>query len=169
MKSESNPDLAQAASYALGASLQKTAEESHKSDVIDAIRQAWTQSESVGDRLALLDAMGNSGQPAYLPELRSVIDTRNWANAEEGSALRAKAVFALRFIRTSDAAQILAQALTEPDLRVRQAAVQAVAMASWNEIFRKPLQSCATSDSVASLQANCRSVLEAADRTVASR
>lgn len=164
MKNESNPDLSQGASYALGSSIQKATDDSQKGDAIEALRQRYLSSNgNVSDQLSALDAIGNSGQAAYLPDLRSIIQS---ADAE--SVLKAKAVFALRFIRSNEATDLLAQSLGSVDSQIRQAAARAISMASWNDSFRAPLQSCASSDSVSSVQALCRSVLSASDPKLAS-
>ncbi len=164
MKTEPNADLAQGASYALGSSLQKAPDDAQKADLVEALRQRLIGSgTSLADQLSALDAIGNSGQTDYLPDLRSIISDSNAA-----SALRAKAVFALRFIHSNEATTLLSQSLSASDLIIRQAAARAMSMASWSESFRKPLQNCSTSDPIASIQAICRSVINNADPKFAS-
>ncbi|MFL5813579.1 MAG: HEAT repeat domain-containing protein [Bdellovibrionia bacterium] len=164
MKSDPNKDLAQGASYALGASLQNSPESAQKTEVIESLRQTLASSSaSLSDQLSALDAIGNSGQASYLPELRAFI-----SNPDSSAVLKAKAVFALRFIRSSEAIDLLARSLSASDFQVRQSAARAIAMASWSESFRKPLQSCASSDPYTSIQSICRSALEATGPQVAS-
>jgi hypothetical protein len=164
MKSEPNKDLAQGASYALGASLQNSPDSAQKTELIESLRQTLASSSAnLSDQLSALDAIGNSGQTSFLPELRALI-----SNPDSSSVLKAKAVFALRFIRSSEASDLLAQSLSSSDYQVRQSAARAMAMANWNESFRKPLQSCASSDPLTSIQSICRSALEASDPKLAS-
>jgi hypothetical protein len=164
MKTEPNADLSQGASYALGSSIQKTSDESKKADAIEALRERYLNSSgNLSDQLAALDAIGNSGQAAYLPDLRSIIQS-----ADAASLLKAKAVFALRFIQSSEATELLSQSLTSVDTQVRQSAARAIAMARWSDSFRNPLQTCASKDPVSSIQAICRSTLAASDPTLAS-
>jgi hypothetical protein len=164
MKSDPNKDLAQGAAYALGASLQNTPDSAQKTDYIESLRQTLASSSAnPSDLLSALDAIGNSGQASYLPELRALI-----SNPDSSAVLKAKAVFALRFIRSSEATDLLAHSLSSSDYQVRQSAARAMALASWSESFRKPLQSCASSDPLASIQSICRSALEASNPKIAS-
>jgi hypothetical protein len=168
MSSESNKDLSQGASYALGASLQKTPDGEQKSDLIESLRQTLAQALSkndgnLSDQLSALDAIGNSGQAAYLPELRALI-----TSSESLAVLRAKAVYALRFIRSNEATNLLTQSLSSSDYQVRQSAARAIALASWTDSFRVPLQNCASSDPLSSIQSICRSTLATSDPKLAS-
>ena len=159
MKSEANGDLAHGAAFALGASLQNTSNDAQSATALEQIRQSWQLLTSqgsggnLGDQLALLDAMGNSGRSEYLSELQKTID-------ESGNPdLRAKAVFALRFMSGSDATQMLSQHLTDADSKVRLASAEAISQARWNEEFREPLQTCAASELLARIQAVCQAAL----------
>jgi hypothetical protein len=165
MRNEPNNDLSQGASYALSASLRRTNDETQRQEGIDAIRQLWLRSGGrLSDQLSALDAMGNSGQSAFIPELRMVI-----ANTDAPSALRSKAVFALRFISTPEATRLLTESLSaSSDFQIRQSAARAMAMAEWKDAFRSPLSHCASSDPVSSLQSVCRSVLQSSDPRLAS-
>lgn len=164
MKNEPNADLSQGASYALGSSIQKTSDESKKTDAIEALRERYLNSSgNLSDQLAALDAIGNSGQATYLPDLRAIIQS-----SDAAAILKAKAVFALRFIQSSEATDLLSQSLASADAQVRQSAARAIAMARWSDSFRKPLQTCASKDPVSSIQSICRSTLATSDPTFAS-
>lgn len=157
VEGESNSDLSQGAAFALGASLRSAPDDSAREHAVELIKDEWeTQgSATVGERLALLDVMGNSGSVEFLPALREAINS--------GDALvEAKAVFALRFVQSNDATLLLAQHLSDTDARVRQAAVDAIKLSSWNETFRKPLQTCSASDTAKQTQATCQTILQSA-------
>ena len=118
MNGQSNQDLAQGAAYALGASLQATPSQAATAQISDG----WTQAvadNSISQEMALLDAMGNSGLPTYLPTIETVINGAN-------SALQAKALFALRFIPGDEPLAILQAHLQDPNPQLSQASAAAL-------------------------------------------
>lgn len=170
MRTEVNHDLALGAGFALGSALQQAAASGVAADLagaddvsrrqaLQAVRDAWaiqqaSSSVSTGDRLALLDVMGNSGRSEFLPDLKSVLAS------EADPIVRAKAVFALRAIATEDARELLVKSLADPAVQIREAAAAAIAQGSWNEVFRSAVSACASSDSVTRVQAACQRILD---------
>jgi HEAT repeat protein len=160
MSTQSNPDLASGAAYALGSSLQNTAQNSSSSPQVNAavaqIQQLWTTASSAGNlsqEMNALDAMGNSGRSEYLTDLTNVIDES--ADAD----LRAKAVFALRYMTSDQATQLLSNSLSDASNTVRLAAVQAIQTAPWNTGFQSAVASCASMESVNEIRSACQSLL----------
>ena len=120
---------------------------------IQQIENALIQAQSVSARIAVLDVMGNSGRAEFLPSLESII------SSEAASNVKSRAVYALRFVKNSAAAQDLVNSLGSGDISIRTAAAGAIELAEWNEIFRAPLQRCSSSDPVSRIQDSCRKAL----------
>lgn len=152
MQSATDPHLAQGAAFALGSALQSAGNDAQAKSAIQQIKDSWQSQNSVTDRLAILDVMGNSGRAEFYPTLKSVIASNDPAQ------LRARAVFALRFIDQPAAVQTLAASLGDKDTTVRQAAVGAMGT-TWNETYRAPVEQCAQSESEARVQELCRKTL----------
>ncbi len=156
MRSNSQPHLAQGAAFALGSALQSAGQDSQAQSAIQMIQEAWqaqAQSNQVPEQLALLDVMGNSGRPEFYPTLQKVIQGENSAQ------LRARAVFALRFMHDDASAQTLLVSLDDREAPVREAAVNAMEV-TWNEKYRAPLARCAQAETETRIQESCRKVLE---------
>jgi hypothetical protein len=169
ISAESDPDLVSGAAYALGASLgnlsgnslntgtSTTSLSAQAASSAAQIEQLWATASSAGNvsqEVTALGAMGNSGLPQYLPDLTNVIES-----SATNDMLKAKAVYALRFITNSEAVSLLDTSLADPSASVRLAAVQAMALAPWNSSFINPLSSCATQEKVMQIQAACQSLL----------
>ncbi len=150
MQAEQDIDLAHGAAFALGSSLQQAGAEAKPS--IALVQAAWRKQTSLDQQLALLDVMGNSGRAEFLSQILSAMQ-------EQDSAVRAKAVFSLRFVNTERSTLALAQALEDPLPSVRQAAVNALQFAEWQEAYRAPLQRCALEDSENQLRTACQTML----------
>jgi hypothetical protein len=118
----SNREIASAAQLALGAVARNLAEKSPERAariVDDAIRQieASSSEEEAGQ---LLLALGNAGSARALPVITRFI-------AIPSSTLRAAAAFALRWIASSQADELLTQTLSsDPDAKVRLEAAVAL-------------------------------------------
>jgi hypothetical protein len=157
MQTEKNPDLAHGAAFALGSALQNApAGDPQITSAVNAILAAWSsqgQAGDMGEKLAWLDVMGNSGRSEFLPAIESVLA------GTEDPTLRARAVFALRFIATESAALDLIRALADNAAQVRLAAANAIGFAAWNEAFRSPLTACGGSDASAQVRASCLAAL----------
>lgn len=156
MQAEKDARLAQTAAFALGSALQNAGQDAQSARAITQIENAWAaqaQGGSVGQQLALLDVMGNSGRAEFYPSVQAVYA------GENSAILRARAVFALRFMNSSAATQDLISRLSDPAPQVREAAANAIAHATWKESFRAPLESCAGSETVAKVQSSCRNAL----------
>jgi hypothetical protein len=154
MRSEQDPHLSQGAAFALGFALQNAANDSQAANAIRQIESAWhALPPTLGDQLALLDVMGNSGRAEFLPDLKSTI-----AGSPDPS-LRARAVLALRFIKNGAATQELAARLADKETVVREAAAGAIALADWSETFRSPLERCSQLEAVGRIQESCRNTL----------
>ena len=145
-QSSANADLSNGATWALGSALQNAPVDTSSLRAISSVQQAWTTAQSMtqgeNEELVLLDAMGNSGRPEFMPILSQVIAS------DSDNVLRTKAVYALRFIPSPDAVTLLGQELGDSNASVRLAAANAMVSAPWNEAFQAPLQHCVSSESV---------------------
>jgi len=153
MQAERDPRLSQAAAFALGSALQQSGTDSQSARAISQIEGAWKAAGNLGDQLALLDVMGNSGRTEFYPSVQTVIESGG------NPALRARAVFSLRFMTNSDSQLVLIRSLSDASPVVREAAAKAIELASWKEAFRTPLEVCSGSESVTRVQDVCRKVL----------
>lgn len=154
-RTESNSDLAHGAGYALGSSLQN-GDPALVGQAIQSIQDSWaaqSKSGNLGEELSLLDVMGNSGRSEFLSDVKSAL---------QGQDLRAKAVYALRYMNNPDSVRLLGQYLSDQNATVREAAVDAIKAAPWNEGFRQPLTSCANGSMDAHVQSGCQSILASA-------
>lgn len=151
-----NKDLAYGAAYALGSAIQNN-NAKNVADAISAIQNAWNniaQSNNTDAQLALIDAMGNSGKGEFIPSLLSVI------SGNYPSMVKAKAVFALRFMNENTATSVIAQNLAgNLDIEIREASVNAMKAAEWNEIFRPSLQACTKLETISRIKTSCQDVL----------
>jgi hypothetical protein len=152
----SNSDLANGALWALGSSLQNAPSDPTSQQAISSIQAAWSTADTA-QQLNLLDAMGNSGRPDFLPILENVIDN-------DPTALQSKAVFALRYIQTPDAESLLSQELANQNPALRLSAAQAMNQSASQtpvaQVFVAPLQKCASSESVNEIQKVCQATLQ---------
>jgi hypothetical protein len=148
----SDADLASGALWALGSSLQKPQDTAAKKEV-QAIEQDWTDALSSGleRQLTVLDAMGNSGRPEFLPTLAAEIGAPDpW--------VRGKAIFALRFIDSPDATGLLAAELVSTADSDRLAAASAIQSGNWNPGLLGPVRTCAANERVQEIQSICKNV-----------
>jgi len=116
-----NADLAYDAALVLGSEIRKDP----SGEVASAVRTLTDlyQTASAGhqafEQMIYLDAMGNSGSSAFV----SVVE-QNLASSDE--AIRAKGVYAARFMNTSVAQPLILRGLQDPSPTVRLSAVKAV-------------------------------------------
>jgi hypothetical protein len=158
-QSDTDANLSSAAQLALGSSLQNAPTTDPTAQTsIASIQQAWASAQSTAQsepqEMNLLSAMGNSGNPAFLPILSNVID------GDGDSSLKSTAVYALRGIQSPDAVGILDRELSDPNPALRLAAANAIQIGTWNSSYQAPLQQCANSDSVGQVQAACQAALK---------
>jgi hypothetical protein len=112
----------------------------------------------------MLDVMGNSGRPEFLPSLEGVIQ-----NGADPVEVRARAVYALRFVNAAAASRDLLASLASPETALREAAAGAIAAGSWSESYRAPLEACAASEPVGRIQESCRKTLASNARVASSQ
>lgn len=153
-RNANDPELSSGATWALGSSLQNAIIDSSVQRAIESIQQSWGTlvSASRSEQLDLLDAMGNSGRAEFFPILNSVANGQN-------DALQAKAVFALRFIQTPDAINLLDSKISDSNPTIRLAAASAMQLAPWHASFQAPLLKCAAGDPVPQVQSACKTAL----------
>lgn len=157
MVSEKDGHLAQSAAFALGSSLQNSPNDAQSARGIAQIESAWKAQgagDNLGAKLALLDVMGNSGREEFFPKVQEVID----GSAE--TRVKARAVFALRFMTSDLATQSLLQHLRDPVVELREAAARALSQAEWKEAFRSPLGHCVSNESESRVRDHCRKTLD---------
>lgn len=156
MRGEKNADLANGAAFALGSALQKAPNDRASQDAIVALSQAWyyqKKSENIEAKLVVLDAIGNSGRVEFLLELARTV------RSDEPAPVRARALFAMRFIQSEASTRAISDGLRDPEPLVRAAAIEAIKLATWTEAFRGPVDACAKTETVAHIQSQCRSLL----------
>lgn len=150
MASERDPRFEQGAAFALGSALQNPS--GGDQAAIQQIQSSFDASAGAS-RMAMLDAMGNSGRSEFLPTLESELQSA------DSAAVKAKAMFALRFIKSPAAVQDLIAGLSSAEGAVREAAAAAMGAADWSESFRAPLEKCRNGDALANVQNACASTL----------
>lgn len=156
MQSERDPRLSQAAAFALGSALQGGAQDAAATQAIEQLRSAWQAAKaagSVGDQLAILDAMGNSGRAEFLSILL--------AASREATVVtvRARALYALRFVKDPAVPPTLIAGLAATEAPMREASAGAIELAAWTEGFRAPLERCASQEPLTRIQESCRKSL----------
>ncbi|MGE3261328.1 MAG: hypothetical protein AB7K68_06085 [Bacteriovoracia bacterium] len=157
MENQQDPDLKSGSSYALGSSLQN-ARGVVADSAMASLRAQWqaaVQSGDLGAQLSVLDAIGNSGRTEFVSDLKTLVES------QAQIALRAKAVFSLRFMNTGESTAVLVNHFFDADEKMRESAVQAVALAPWKEQFRNPLQACSSHEAVDRIQKECDELLRA--------
>lgn len=157
MEQQTNKDLAQGASYALGSGLQQASGKSAEQGM-RALRQQWQNAVGSGDlsaQLSVLDAIGNSGRAEFFPDMQTLVESGT--NID----LRAKATFAVRFMDATGKVALLSATLADRNEHLREASVKAISLAQWSEQFRGPLQSCSSHEAVAHIQKECDELLSA--------
>jgi len=112
---EAEPELALNAAFAIGASIKKEPSEGDERKLLELTRGA----ADLEEKLAYIDAIGNSGSPNLLPALEDSLRSDN-------SRVRAKAVFALRWMRADAVTKRTEEFLTDASPDVRSAAERAL-------------------------------------------
>lgn len=153
MQSATDPRLSQAAAFALGSALQNAPGDAQSARAVELLSQNLAAASSVPAELAALDVIGNSGRADFVPSLETVIQ------GDAPAQVRARAVFALRFVNTPGAAQDLVSALASSEAAIRESAANAIATGTWREAFRAPLTQCSSRESVTRIQASCAQTL----------
>jgi hypothetical protein len=111
---ETHPDIAMGAAFAIGSSLKKTPDSIAEQSLLDLFDAARSPELKRG----YLDAMGNSGNPRFLPAIEEALKS-------DDVAMREKAVFALRWMEDAKARAILEQATQDSNTRVQTQATLA--------------------------------------------
>jgi HEAT repeat protein len=159
MGSEQDASLAQAAAFALGSALQSAGNSPQATNAIAQINAAWAAAQgNIADQLNLLDVMGNSGRSEFLPLLQQIVDEKGDVN------VRARALFALRFVKDPSVSTILIARLADAESVLREAAAEAMGLAGWTESFRAPLERCQSGESVDRIQSSCEKTLSSNPR-----
>lgn len=166
MLNDSNPDLSSGAGFALGSSLQQSngqgtegsppAQQSVQ-QAIQAIQSSWSgalEARNISQESVLLDVMGNSGNSSFMPAIQGAIDNST------DPALTAKAVFALRFMNSTESTQLLVANLANANTNIRLAAASAIALAQGSPAFQTPLRNCAQSDTASQVRTTCQKALD---------
>jgi hypothetical protein len=108
-------DLAQNAVFAVGSELKQGDDPTARQTLLNY----YASSSSESDRLNALDAMGNSGDPSFVPTLDQVIATGTISEQE-------RAVYAARFMPAISAAPILLSAYNTGVAGMQTAAIRAL-------------------------------------------
>ena len=143
----SDAELATNAAFALGSGLQKGADAASEQKLADFMAHTQTSAE----KLAGIDAIGNSGDKNLLPSLEPSL-------ASADAAIRERATYALRFMQDSQAQTLLQKAFTDAEPQVQAAAARAVLFQKNQQVYVASLQTCQSS-STATVSAICRQAL----------
>ncbi len=146
------PGFNESAAYALGASLKKEQDAVQRQDLEKTLIDLLAQSKTNYEKATYLDAIGNSGDPSFLPQVRDYLNSEN-------TVLREKAVFSLRWMPITNVSTYLNQALDDPQAAVRRSAVQAIRYqkdAGQNiEAYQDKIGVCARQDASPELRRQC--------------
>jgi hypothetical protein len=126
--------ISEDAAFALGSSMQKESDPAAEKKLSDYYSAAATDAQ----KMASLDAMGNSGDANFIPVLEQNLNSSD-------AALREKAVFSARYIQDPRVSSIFAQAMSDSDVRVSEAAVQAIPYQADAKSYSSLLQKCSGS------------------------
>jgi hypothetical protein len=123
---DSKGGLQEGAAYALGAALKKEVEVSKDApntpsddSSVRTLRELLRQSKSVHERGIYIDAIGNSGSPALLPDLKEYLSSTE-------VDIREKAVFSLRWMPANTVEPFLLSALDDAEIKIRRSALLAL-------------------------------------------
>lgn len=146
------PGFNESAAYALGASLKKEQDAEQRIELEKTLTELLAQSKTTYEKATYLDAIGNSGDPTLLPQVRDFLNSEN-------VILREKAVFSLRWMPTTNVSLLLNQALDDPQASVRRSAVQAIRYqkdAGQNvDAYQDKIDLCARQDTSPELRRQC--------------
>lgn len=162
--SEHDPDidLRNGALFALGSAIEKVKEPESE---IRYLKRKWSEalsSKNLQQQLVVMDAMGNSGR------VELFVEVSEQAIGASQTALRSKAVFALRGMNLSAARELLAKSLLDTDPSVRFGAASAMYQAPWSIEFASPISQCSKGESVDSIRTICTEVLQKVQSQVAT-
>jgi hypothetical protein len=100
---------------ALGAAIRGSQDEAQRIHLEAEIVQMAKNAKTTDEEIALLEAIGNSGSPAFVPILMQKIKSPN----EE---VRVKATYATRFMTDDDSDNVLDEAEDDSSLKVKKMA-----------------------------------------------
>ncbi len=127
-------DLATNAAFAAGSSLKKEFDETLQSKLESVVQSASNPS----DKLAMIDAIGNSGDAHFLPYLEQDLHSDN-------ESVREKAAFALRFVQSESSKSLIEFAMNDSKLSVQIATVKAIQYHSDVQTYSSILTTCMNS------------------------
>ena len=151
LQSEQNRNLASGAGFALSASQDA----SHSQAIYSAVQNAWAGSVSsdVSEKMNALDMMGNTGNEKFLPDLLGIVN-----NEQSPAEMKAKAVFAMRFMHSESAVLEIAARLLDPSPVVREAALDAIELQPISSPLKDALFVCAEKETNTHLRERCASL-----------
>ena len=128
---QQDADLSYNAALAMGSAMKKEALPGE-----DQKLMSWyTASSSSEEKTLYLDAMGNSGDSAFIPTLEKAL-------ASTDESIREKAAFAARFMKPEDAQTLVSLAFDDPSLKVKTAAIKAISYQNDVTAFQTILNRC---------------------------
>jgi HEAT repeat protein len=160
---ENDIDLRQGALFALGAAIEKKPKAETE---IQFLIRKWNEAVSANDedqKLAVLDAMGNSGKSEFFP----IVSQQ--AKAASETKIRSRAIFSLRGMKIEEARSLLIRETLNENSVLRFSAVSAIQQAAWGMDFASPLKVCVDSEPVRSIRDACEEVLNQNKIILASR
>ena len=117
-----------AGTLALGRSIRRAEDSEARSDALDSLLTAFDEASSVGEKVAVMAALGNTGDPRILPAIAVGMNS-------DSEPLRAKSVYALRYIPGDEVAALIAETLlADPSATLRHSAAKAAAFRTGSAI-----------------------------------
>lgn len=115
--------LAEGAAYALGSSIQNDPTSNASRNEVSFLVNALETATTLESKMIYLDALGNSGSPDTFTVFRKYA-------ASDNEHLREKAIIGLRLVENGGKIGVYRAALQDPSPRVRQAASEAIKVAT---------------------------------------
>ena len=143
----SDPEHAYSAAFALGSGIKQDP----SSTDVAKLQSLMNRAVSMEEKANYLDAIGNSGNSAFIPVI-----TENLASTNE--VVREKAVLALRFMNDPQAQTLILGAWNDPSTRVQAAAVRVIDYQGTPEAYVPILNQCVQDN--ATLRDSCARLLQ---------
>ena len=126
-------ELRDAAGLALGSALRNNPE---SNDIYQTILAEWQRARGTDRQAAVIEMIGNSGDPRYFPILKEALGTDN-AN------FRMQVIAAMRHMYDKDVqALLMSELTTNENATMRIAAIEALSSHPWQSAFLDPMKTC---------------------------
>lgn len=138
LTSQDNPAMVIHAASVVGIAMNLEPESEQNSHDIKILSHLARTTSAMSEKVAYLNAMGNSGNTGFIPVLKDLLVSFE-------PMVREKAAYAMRHMDDPRVKALFEQAMKDPDLNVRIAAVKAIRFQPDPEEYSSLLMSCARS------------------------